>query len=74
MKHRDYPLREVIPACAKLVEDGATIFQMWTCKRCGKRCKANTPNQITEFCHHEECGGITDVQQRGCNYAVIMTL
>jgi predicted molibdopterin-dependent oxidoreductase YjgC len=71
---KDYPLPEIRAACERLVNDGAIIFQKWTCGGCGKRVTANTPNTITEKGHHEECGYITDMTKTGCNYLLGMPI
>jgi len=70
-KPKNFPLAEVIPACRRLVDAGATIYQKWTCGGCGRRVQGNNPNMIVEMGHCEECGHITDLKKTGCNYTLI---
>jgi hypothetical protein len=71
MKHKDYPLTECLEAMNKLVLKGATVYQKWTCERCGDRVTANNPNTITAHGHHEDCGHVTDLTIKGCNYTAM---
>lgn len=71
---KDCPLPEVVSQCRKLIADGGIIFQKWTCGKCGARVQANTPNQITEKGHHEECGHISDLTKTGCGFILAMPL
>lgn len=70
MRYNDYPLKECIEAADKIVARGGTVYQKWTCSGCGGRITANNPNTFTVTGHCEDCGHITDIAARGCNYLV----
>jgi hypothetical protein len=67
----DYPLLECLETMNLLVLKGVTVYQKWTCEKCGDRVTANKPNTITRHGHHEECGHVTDLSVKGCNYMAI---
>jgi hypothetical protein len=68
---KDYPLEECQAAMVKLIAKGATVYQKWTCGKCGARVTANNPNMLTMYGHHEDCGHVTDLVVRGCNYVAM---
>ena len=49
---------------------GATVYQKWTCEKCGDRVSANEPNKFTTMGHHEKegCGHITDMRKTGWGF------
>jgi len=69
----DYPLQECAAAAEKILakNKAVKIYQKWTCAKCGARVTANQPNVFTTMGHHEDCDGITDIAEQGCNYMVI---
>jgi hypothetical protein len=77
---RDFPFAECCKGAERMVQDGATVYQKWTCVRCGERVTANNPNSFTTFGRHEEkadgqpCGGVTDIQKTGCNYRAVWVI
>lgn len=66
----DFPFKEVCKAAEQLAKAGCAVHQKWTCEKCGERVTANTANYFTTFGHHEECGHITNIEKKGCNYIV----
>jgi hypothetical protein len=75
MTYRDFPLLECMHAAETLIASGATVYQKWTCAKCGERVTANNPNTFTARATHDDCGGAeTDIVQSGCNYVVIMAV
>jgi len=76
VKFNDHPLHECAETAGKLIEAGCTIYQKWTCEKCGDRVTANEANHWTTHGHHEQredgspCGHITDLRIKGCNYMV----
>lgn len=74
LKYRDFPIAECAAACDKLIKDGATIYQKWTCDGCGRRITANNPNTFTVEGHCEDCGHVTNIAAKGCNYLLIQTI
>ena len=73
-KYNDYPLEECRRVADRLARAGCSIYQKWTCGKCGERVTANLANHWTEQGHHEEraddkpCGFVTDLRKTGCNY------
>ncbi len=74
MTYRDFPLLECMTAAETLITGGDTVFQKWTCAKCGERVTANAENTFTARGSHDDCGGETDLVQSGCNYMVIRRL
>jgi hypothetical protein len=80
VKYRDHPLHECVALAEKYFNQGGTVYQKWTCGKCGERVMANEPNTFTELGHHEEkadgspCGYITDIRKTGCNWALHMPI
>ena len=70
-KYNDHPLVECAKRADQLIRAGATIYQKWTCNKCGDRVTANNPNVFTTLGYHEGCGCTTNILERGCNYMVI---
>jgi hypothetical protein len=64
----DHPFDECAAAALDLVEHGVTIFQKFTCDKCGSRQGIEDPNVFYTTGKCEECGHITDIRARGCNY------
>lgn len=73
LKPPDHPLKDCIAGAQRVIDAGGVIFQKWWCRGCGRRCTANAPNQITQYCRCEHCGKITDVSEHGCNYSAILS-
>lgn len=77
-QYKDHPIEECLERALPFIEKGATVYQKWTCARCGERVTANNPNTFTELGHHEEkadgtaCGYVTDIRKTGCNWALHM--
>lgn len=71
-EYRNITFLECTTECEKIIADGGTILQKWTCAGCGARCVGNNPNMLTVTCHCEHCGTITDVLKTGCNYSAII--
>jgi hypothetical protein len=69
--YNDYPIDECAEALAMHVAEGRAFFQKWTCEGCGERVTGNTPNKLFTHGHCEECGHVTDIKRRGCNYMLL---
>jgi hypothetical protein len=67
---RDRPLAEVALLAAETIDQGARVYQQWTCIGCGQRVVANDPNHFTMKGHHEECGRITDLVE-ACGFMAV---
>lgn len=74
-EYTDASLDEIAEAAGREIEAGATIYQKFTCERCGDRVVIDTPNQLFTKGRHDDCavepGCITDLQKNGCNYMAI---
>jgi hypothetical protein len=70
MKYNNYPFDVCATAAARLVEDGATVFQKFTCAKCGARQTMETPNRFFIEGDCGECHHRTDIRKTGCNYMV----
>jgi hypothetical protein len=67
----DHDFLETAERANKLVLEGATVFQKFTCEHCGSRQTMPTPNAF--YCEGkcEECNGVTNIFARGCNYVLV---
>jgi hypothetical protein len=70
IKHNDYPLHDIIQSVQRLINDGATVYQKFTCEKCGSRQTIEEPNRLFTSGVCEECKHTTDIRKRGCNYMV----
>jgi hypothetical protein len=76
-EYKNYPLAECIAAVQQILRTsppGTAIYQKWTCIGCGERVTGNTPNELFELGHHQDCGRITNIRETGCNYSVHMAI
>jgi hypothetical protein len=64
----DHPFYEVAAAAKKWIDAGQTIHQKFTCENCGVRQTMEIPNVFYTSGKCEECGHVTDLKLRGCNY------
>jgi Fe2+ or Zn2+ uptake regulation protein len=70
-KYNDYPFFEMAATASELIKDGWDVFQKYTCDHCGSRQTMDDANIFHTHGKCEECGKITDIKQRGCNYMLI---
>jgi hypothetical protein len=66
----DYPFDEVVKVADKIIARGWTLYQKFTCAGCGERCTMEEPNSFYTS-GNCECGHVTDIRERGCNYMAI---
>jgi hypothetical protein len=71
-KYNDYPFEEVAAAAQAKVKQGCTIHQKWSCDYCNSRQTMEEANKFFTSGKCEECGKITDIKARGCNYTLII--
>jgi transposase-like protein len=71
IKYNDYPFNDVLVQAAKLIEDGATVHQKFTCRDCGNRLTIETPNTFHRTGTCDNCGALTNIEASGCNYLAI---
>ncbi|MCI0557516.1 MAG: hypothetical protein MN733_03395 [Nitrososphaera sp.] len=67
----DYPFQEVVDHASKLIADGHTVFQKFTCSGCGARQTIDVPNTFYTSGSCEECHHITDLTKNGCNFMLL---
>jgi acetone carboxylase gamma subunit len=68
----DFPLRDCYNTASKLVDEGHTVYQKFTCGKCGERQTIDDPNAFYTSGKCEECGHVTDIEKAGCNYLLVM--
>ena len=74
MPVRDLDFKIAAARAEDFVNRGATILQKWTCEHCNSRQTMSEENTFFTFGKCEECNGITDIQTRGCGFALIIGL
>lgn len=64
----DHPFYEVARQAERKMQDGFTVYQKFTCEGCGARQTIGEANRffLTGTC--EECGALTNIAARGCNF------
>jgi hypothetical protein len=67
----DYPFDEVVDEAARLVMRGFTVFQKFSCQQCRQRLTVDTPNSFHPTGSCEQCGALTDIKARGCNFLLV---
>jgi ribosomal protein S27AE len=72
---KDFPFDEVCKSVkAQLKKDpNIRFFQKWTCVKCGQRLTLPEPNKFVDRGSCDQCGYITNIKERGCNHAMIMS-
>ena len=71
VEYNDYPLSEILEAVNELrARGGVTCYQKFTCDKCGERQTIDEPDTFYAKGKCEECGHITDIEKKGCNYMV----
>lgn len=69
-QYQDYPIEECARVADKIIDKGGTIYQKFTCSCCGARQTMDEPNVFYKSGSCQECGGLTDIEAKGCNYLV----
>jgi Zn finger protein HypA/HybF involved in hydrogenase expression len=70
-RYLDHPFDEVAATAQEKIAEGATVYQKFTCAKCGQRLTIEEPNVFFTEGHCDKCGAITDIKKRGCNYLII---
>jgi hypothetical protein len=71
-KPKNFPFDEVVAEADELIGRGATVFQKFTCEKCGARQTIDVPNVFYKQGSCQECAHVTDCYRTGINYLVIM--
>jgi hypothetical protein len=69
----DFPFDEISKACEKIISQGHTIHQKFTCSGCKSRLTIDEPNVLYTTGTCDKCETVTDIQKQGCNYMVIIS-
>ncbi len=69
-QYNDYPLDECAKTAEKIIDRGGTIYQKFTCESCGQRLVLDQPNVFHTSGSCDQCGHVTDLTIKGCNYLV----
>lgn len=69
-KDYDLPFVEVLQKAHRVLEANpeARLFQKFTCTSCFARQMMETPNRFYKTGQCEECGHITNIEERGCGF------
>ena len=74
MTYKDFPFQECADEAERLVtKHGALVFQKFSCDKCGSRQTIAEANKFYTSGKCEECGHVTDIVKRGCNYLVMLS-
>jgi hypothetical protein len=68
IKSPDCPFYETAEDAEKWVKKGCTVFQKFSCEKCGSRQTMENPNAFHTKGRCEECGHVSDLIENGCNY------
>ena len=70
----DYPLKEIEATLRKRLAEGYSFHQKFTCEHCGQRLTVEEENVLLEEGGCDQCGGITNIKKKGCNYMLLKTI
>lgn len=72
MNRDDGEFYSVVAEAEALIEDGATVFQRFTCVACQTRQTMPDPNRFYTSGLCDECKFVTDIVQNGCGFMLVM--
>ena len=67
------PFGEVVRLADEQIAKGATVYQKFTCAGCGTRQTMEKANVFYTEGRCEECGTITDLQETGCGFLLMLS-
>lgn len=70
-KMNHYPLEDCARTAAEQVAKGHNVYQKWQCDKCDTIQTIEEPNKFYTSGKCEECGHITDMLKKGCNYMLV---
>jgi hypothetical protein len=70
----DHHIDEVVPNANRMIEAGADVYFKFTCENCRARQMFDEPNALFRQGSCEECGHVTDLRRRGCNFMVVTAI
>lgn len=68
----DFPFDDCVKTADVQIAVGNEIHQKFTCANCGSRQTMEQKNTFFESGTCEECGHVTDIRAKGCNYVLII--
>jgi hypothetical protein len=71
VKYKNFPFKEIETAVKDRIREGYIVHQKFTCDGCGSRQTISKSNVLYKLGKCEECGHVTDIEKRGCNYLLI---
>lgn len=72
--YHDYDFEKVVAKVKKLTTEGHRCYQKFSCEKCDNRLGIDRPNTFYEQGSCDNCGHITNIRERGCNYTLVMNL
>jgi hypothetical protein len=69
MTYKNYPLDVCVKAADKLIEQGAAIYQKWSCSHCGSRQTMDVQNTFFRSGICEDCSKTSPITH--CNYTAV---
>jgi hypothetical protein len=67
----DHPIEECVKTADDIIKQGNEIYQKFTCDKCESRQTIDVANTFFTHGKCEECGYVTDIEKKGCNYVAI---
>ena len=73
MPYKNFPFAEVTAKAEEIINarPGTKVYQKFSCDMCGQRLTIDEPNVFHKRGTCDQCGWMTDIEKRGCNYAVV---
>ena len=65
---KNHPLDVCQKAAEEKMNEGWTVYQKFSCAKCGQRLTIHEPNVFYRTGTCDKCGHITDIAADGCNY------
>jgi hypothetical protein len=63
-----HPFNDVVKQASLTMSKGAVIHQQFLCEHCGVKQTMEIADKFFKKGKCEECGKITDIKLKGCNY------
>jgi hypothetical protein len=67
----DYPIELCMKSVKPYLDNGCHFHQKFSCTKCGSRQAIEEQDKFFAEGKCEECGHVTDIKSRGCNFAII---
>ena len=70
-KTLNHPFHKVVRDANKVIAEGATVYQKFTCSGCGERLGMEKPNVFYTTGTCDKCNVVTNIKLTGCNYMTV---